>query len=106
MRNDHYTPPAYSPQQSRAFHNGSTAADSDFSQRADAYETSYDQQIQNSVLQGRYRVMDECTTGGFGDILISWDTRLQRRVAIKRIPLFSGALNMVIFQVKTAHITT
>lgn len=91
MRNDHYTQPAYTPQQSRAFHNASAAADSDFSQRADAYETSYDQQIQNSVLQGRYRVMDECTTGGFGDILISWDTRLQRRVAIKRIPLFSGA---------------
>lgn len=36
-------------------------------------------------LLGRYQVMDICTTGGFGDVLICWDTRLQRRVAIKRI---------------------
>lgn len=39
------------------------------------------------MVLGRWRIMDVCTTGGFGDVLICWDTRLQRRVAIKRIAL-------------------
>ncbi|OFK22229.1 serine/threonine-protein kinase [Olsenella sp. HMSC062G07] len=39
------------------------------------------------LLLGRYRVMGACGTGGFGAVLICWDTRLQRRVAIKRMPL-------------------
>ncbi len=36
---------------------------------------------------GRYRIMESCGTGGFGTVLTCWDTRLQRRVAIKRMPL-------------------
>ena len=39
------------------------------------------------LLLGRYRVMSSCGTGGFGTVLTCWDTRLQRRVAIKRMPL-------------------
>ena len=39
------------------------------------------------VLLRRYRVMGTCGTGGFGTVLACWDTRLQRRVAIKRMPL-------------------
>ena len=31
--------------------------------------------------------MSSCGTGGFGTVLTCWDTRLQRRVAIKRMPL-------------------
>lgn len=39
------------------------------------------------LVLGRYRVMDARSTGGFGTVLTCWDTRLQRRVAIKRMPL-------------------
>lgn len=39
------------------------------------------------LMLGRYRVMDSRSTGGFGTVLTCWDTRLQRRVAIKRMPL-------------------
>ena len=35
----------------------------------------------------RYTVLGSCGTGGFGTVLECWDTRLQRRVAIKRMPL-------------------
>ena len=44
------------------------------------------------VLLNRYRIMNARGTGGFGTVLTCWDTRLQRRVAIKRLPLSgSGA---------------
>lgn len=39
------------------------------------------------LLLGRYRIMSSSGTGGFGSVLTCWDTRLQRRVAIKRMPL-------------------
>lgn len=39
------------------------------------------------VLLGRYRVLETNTEGGFGSVSVCWDSRLQRRVAIKRIPL-------------------
>ena len=39
------------------------------------------------VLLGRYRVLASAGTGGFGSVFTCWDTRLQRRVAIKRIPI-------------------
>ena len=39
------------------------------------------------TILGRYRVMATSGTGGFGTVLTCWDTRLQRRVAIKRMPL-------------------
>ena len=42
------------------------------------------------VILNRYRVLSRCGTGGFGTVCVSWDTRLQRRVAIKRIPLING----------------
>lgn len=42
---------------------------------------------QDDFILGRYRIMEECGTGGFGTVLTCWDTRLQRRVAIKRMPL-------------------
>lgn len=43
------------------------------------------------MLLGRYRVMGSCGTGGFGTVLACWDTRLQRRVAIKRMQLVGAA---------------
>ncbi|MBR3316937.1 MAG: serine/threonine protein kinase [Atopobiaceae bacterium] len=42
------------------------------------------------VLLGRYRVLETNTTGGFGTVNVCWDARLQRRVAIKRMPLRLG----------------
>ena len=41
------------------------------------------------VLLGRYRVLGSAGSGGFGTVCTCWDTRLQRRVAIKRIPIIS-----------------
>ena len=42
------------------------------------------------LVLGRYRLMSTNETGGFGNVLTCWDTRLQRRVAIKRIPLVNS----------------
>lgn len=42
---------------------------------------------EQGLILGRYRYMSSCGTGGFGKVLVCWDTRLQRRVAIKRMPL-------------------
>ena len=39
------------------------------------------------TILGRYRVLARRGTGGFGTVCTCWDTRLQRRVAIKRMPL-------------------
>ncbi|WP_234966916.1 serine/threonine-protein kinase [Olsenella urininfantis] len=52
---------------------------------------SYAQTSHQALLLGRYRIMESCGTGGFGDVLTCWDTRLQRRVAIKRMPLVAQA---------------
>lgn len=43
--------------------------------------------LRGDTILGRYRIMEACGTGGFGTVLTCWDTRLQRRVAIKRMPL-------------------
>ncbi|WP_417119263.1 serine/threonine-protein kinase [Olsenella phocaeensis] len=51
------------------------------------YGQTYEQQTRDQLLLGRYRVMHPGTVGGFGTVLTCWDTRLQRRVAIKRMPL-------------------
>lgn len=42
-----------------------------------------------SSLLRRYRPLETRATGGFGSVEVCLDTRLQRRVAIKRIPLSS-----------------
>ena len=42
------------------------------------------------VLLNRYRVIETHDNGGFGCVLVCWDTRLQRRVALKRLPLAGG----------------
>ena len=39
------------------------------------------------VMLGRYRILETNETGGFGAVHVCWDSRLQRRVAIKRMPL-------------------
>jgi serine/threonine-protein kinase len=42
---------------------------------------------QRPLLFDRYRLLERRATGGFGEVDVSWDTRLQRRVAIKKMPL-------------------
>jgi len=41
----------------------------------------------DELILNRYRQLEASGKGGFGTVDIAWDTRLQRRVAIKRIPL-------------------
>lgn len=43
------------------------------------------------ILLGRYRVIALKNEGGFGAVYMCWDTRLQRRVAIKVMPLAQTA---------------
>ena len=43
----------------------------------------------DTTLLGRYRILEQRASGGFGSVAVCWDTRLQRRVAIKCMPLFS-----------------
>lgn len=39
------------------------------------------------LILGRYRPLELLGEGGFGSVVLAWDTRMQRRVAIKRLEL-------------------
>ena len=43
------------------------------------------------LILGRYRPLDILGSGGFSTVEVAWDTRIQRRVAIKRIPFDGNA---------------
>lgn len=43
--------------------------------------------LEGRTILGRYRIIEVNRDGGFGTVNICWDRRLQRRVAIKQIPL-------------------
>lgn len=43
--------------------------------------------MEQGLILGRYRPLEVRGTGGFSTVEIAFDTRIQRRVAIKRIPL-------------------
>lgn len=43
--------------------------------------------VEQRLILDRYRPLEEVATGGFGTVVLSWDTRMQRRVAIKRLQL-------------------
>ena len=45
------------------------------------------EQQRQELLLHRYRVVEKRGSGGFATVDVCWDTRLRRRVAIKRIPL-------------------
>ena len=51
----------------------------------DSYEHSSEEP--SGLILNRYRVLESRAEGGFGTVEVCWDTRLQRRVAIKCIPL-------------------
>lgn len=54
------------------------------------------------VILGRYRIVESRATGGFGTVEVCWDTRLQRRVAIKCMPLYAQGTRMVTSTVQEA----
>lgn len=55
--------------------------------RADSTPLTPADTPRDEYLLGRYRVLERRGRGGFGTVCTCWDTRLQRRVAIKRMPL-------------------
>lgn len=69
----------------------------DFSQSTAGYDaaTGYDVAAgydavntdDEDLLLDRYVVLDEAGSGAFGSVVLAWDTRIQRRVAIKCMPL-------------------
>ena len=46
--------------------------------------------MNDRLILNRYRPLDVVGKGGSGTVVAAWDTRIQRRVAIKRIPLPKG----------------
>ena len=43
--------------------------------------------VEQQLILDRYRPLEELGEGGYGVVTLAWDTRMQRRVAIKRLPL-------------------
>lgn len=43
--------------------------------------------LDHQLILGRYRPLQDLAQGGYGDVVLAYDTRMQRRVAIKRLPL-------------------
>ena len=39
------------------------------------------------LILNRYKAIEEAGKGGFGTVIVAWDTRMRRKVAIKQIPL-------------------
>lgn len=76
------------PRYTQAFGGAPAAAQTAASAAVDPYARPLSMGV---MLLGRYRIMGSCGTGGFGTVLACWDTRLQRRVAIKRMQLVSAA---------------
>lgn len=46
--------------------------------------------MERPLILNRYRPLQDLARGGFGDVVLAYDTRIQRRVAIKRLPAVSG----------------
>ena len=65
--------------------------DYDFFQAAAGYDTAAGYEavsnVNEDLLLDRYVVLDEAGSGAFGSVVLAWDTRIQRRVAIKCMPL-------------------
>ena len=43
--------------------------------------------MEQQLILDRYRPLEELGEGGYGTVVLAWDTRMQRRVAIKRMSL-------------------
>ena len=52
------------------------------------FDTGMESEIDpESLLLDRYAVLGDAGQGAFGSVVIGWDTRIERRVAIKCMPL-------------------
>lgn len=60
------------------------------SQQAQGYASQPEAQ-EPKVLLNRYRIVKRCGSGGFASVMVCWDTRLERKVAIKCMPLATTA---------------
>lgn len=49
--------------------------------------TAGEPHVNGPLILDRYRPLEELASGGFADVVLAYDTRMQRRVAIKRLPL-------------------
>lgn len=47
------------------------------------------------LILNRYKAMEEAGKGGFGTVIVAWDTRMRRKVAIKKIALPQNATKEV-----------
>jgi len=47
--------------------------------------------VEQPLILDRYRPLADLAAGGFGEVVLAYDTRMQRRVAIKRLPVAGGA---------------
>jgi len=43
--------------------------------------------VEQPLILDRYRPLADLASGGFGEVVLAYDTRMQRRVAIKRLPV-------------------
>jgi serine/threonine protein kinase len=46
--------------------------------------------VERPLILDRYRPLEDLARGGFGEVVLAYDTRIQRRVAIKRLPVTAG----------------
>ena len=73
-------------------HAGPSAQPGDDAEQARPRAAGFDPRLDaDSLVLGRYRVLEERGKGGFGTVSVCWDPRLMRRVAIKVIPLHPDA---------------
>ena len=54
--------------------------------------------MEQQLILDRYRPLAELGEGGYGTVVLAWDTRMQRRVAIKRLLLPLDARGGVLAQ--------
>ncbi|ACU94068.1 protein kinase family protein [Cryptobacterium curtum DSM 15641] len=48
----------------------------------------------DELILGRYRPIGEAGRGGFGTVVVAWDTRIKRRVAVKTMPVDTSSGEM------------
>ncbi len=74
--------------QPSASHSFDEKTASDTSPQSSAYSPGINSHRSNLIL-GRYRPLEQAGAGGFSTVQVAWDTRIQRKVAIKCMPLYT-----------------
>jgi eukaryotic-like serine/threonine-protein kinase len=62
--------------------------------------------MDDDLILGRYRPLEELGSGGYAVVTLAYDTRMQRRVAIKRIPLPTDAFGQTAAKAALAEART